>query len=421
MLSVRSIPRNRSVFWLLIAGGAVLRVVLGFTTPGGKFDMQSVRLVYDQLVAHPFHVYAGVKTRGAYRWPYPPGYFPWIVASGKLARLTGWPLHAIFTLPAIAADLALAWLVQSFLGRRGASEETRLAAAALVLLGPVFVGISGYSGQFDSVAILPAFAALVIWEDRDTPRRALWAGLLIGVGAALKTVPILMLIALLPTARGWREALTLVAAAVAVPLASLAPYLITEPSALQSALHYAGGPGTGGITLAVQPDIARSWVTFRPMQQNGLLHLLIRHGRDLDFLVAGVTLALLAWRRTGALTASVILWLMIYAFGSGFFFQYLIWGLPFFIAAGYLWQSALLQVWALAPGTLLYLAPWRSEALVAIYATTMLMLWVGYLAALWRLLPRIVTGQPERSANAAAAGSSAGALPAAAASQAARK
>jgi hypothetical protein len=388
MLSGRAIVRDRRLFWLLITVGVVVRVVLAFTTPGGKFDMQSVRLVYDQLVAHPFHVYGDVRTRGAYRWPYPPAYFPWIVATGKLARLTGWPLHAIFTLPAIAADLALAWLVQGLLGRRGATEEMRLVAAALVLLGPVFVGISGYSGQFDSVAILPAFAALVIWEDRDRRRRALWAGFLIGVGAALKTVPILMLIALLPTVRGWREALTLVAAAVAVPLAFLAPYLITEPSAVQSALHYAGGPGTGGLTLAVQPDIARSWLTFRPVQQNGLLHLLIKHGRDLDFLVAGVTLALLAWRRTGALAASVILWLMIYAFGSGFFFQYLIWGLPFFIAAGYLWQSAVLQLWAIAPGTLLYLAPWRSEALVTVYGTTMLMLWLGYLAALWRVLPR---------------------------------
>src|SRR5207302_10782054 len=106
----------------------------------------------------------------------------------------------------IAADAAIAWLVQAGLGRAGASDRTRLSACALVALGPAFALISGMHGQIDSVAILPAVLALVVWE-RGGSRRALAAGLLIGRAASIKTAPGLMVLALLPSVRSRREAL----------------------------------------------------------------------------------------------------------------------------------------------------------------------------------------------------------------------
>jgi hypothetical protein len=50
------------------------------------------------------------------------------------------------------------------------------------MLGPSFIDISGYHGQIDSVAILPAVLALMVWERRPQPTRSVRAGLLIGLG-----------------------------------------------------------------------------------------------------------------------------------------------------------------------------------------------------------------------------------------------
>jgi len=142
------------------------------------------------------------------------------------ARLARRPsLEFTIRLAPIAANLGIAFVVQDFLGQRGAERSTRLAGAALVAPGPSFLVVSGYHGQFDAVAFLPAVLALTLWE-RDLPRRALWAGLLIGLGGALKTVPLLLLVALLPSVRTRREAAVLVGAAALPVLAALAPFAI---------------------------------------------------------------------------------------------------------------------------------------------------------------------------------------------------
>ena len=66
----------------------------------------------------------------------------------------------------------------------------------LVLAGWRFAFPAGY----DSVAILPALVALWVWEQPRVNRRAVVAGLLIGAGATIETVPIVMLLALIPWA-----------------------------------------------------------------------------------------------------------------------------------------------------------------------------------------------------------------------------
>ncbi len=173
-----------------------------------------------------------MSTRRSTSTPTPAGrtrrVFPWILAADALAGVRG-QFHGWVQLPQIVAGAAIAWLVQDHLGRRGAGERIRLVAVALVALGPSFWIISGYHGQIDALAILFAVAALWFWE-RSEPglRRAIVAGVLIGIGASFKTVPGLLLFALLPSVRSVREGAALVVPALAVPLIALVPWLVAD-------------------------------------------------------------------------------------------------------------------------------------------------------------------------------------------------
>ncbi len=97
---------------------------------------------------------------GAILYPYPPGYLLWLIGAYKLALAfhLSFRDHLVQLLP-IAADLAVAVAVYVYLGRRGADEGRRVAGFALVMLGPVFIAISGYHGQLDSVAMLTGVLA----------------------------------------------------------------------------------------------------------------------------------------------------------------------------------------------------------------------------------------------------------------------
>ncbi len=362
-----------------------MRLAVSFATVGSAFDMESFRLVADRLAAAPFAHYSDMAFGGRPRWPYTPGYIPTIVWASKLADVTGMPFHALISLPAVIADLAIAWIVQSFLGRRGVGERRRLTAAALVVLGPSFAVISGYHGHFDSVAILPAVAALAVWERPGNRRRALAAGLLIGLGGALKTVPLLMVLALLPGARSTREATILLAAAVAVPGLVLLPFLAVDPGGVAHALRYVGVPGAGGLSLVVQPSLSRFWLTDPFVDPSQLTLALVTAGPFLDVLVMVALGALLVRCRFAPLKGAVLVWLAVYVFGTGFFFQYLVWGLPFFIMAGYLGWSGVVQAVALLPTALFYLGPWQERWVVPVYASMMIALWAGFLIALVRL------------------------------------
>jgi hypothetical protein len=129
-------------------------------------------------------------------------------------------------------------------------------AAAAIAFGPSFVVSSAIEGQIDAVAILPAFVAVLVWERAEPGRRAVVAGLLIGAGTAIKTAPILVLLALLPTAVSRREMLRLTAWAVAVPALLVLPFLLLDPSGTLETLRYGGFPGAGSVGLVLQPGLA---------------------------------------------------------------------------------------------------------------------------------------------------------------------
>jgi hypothetical protein len=372
-------PGGKRRLWTLIAAGTILRLAIAATTDGLAFDVGSFHIVRRALADHGLDVYSFVNGASGYRWPYPPAFLAWIEASAGLSRLAGGGYVFVVQLAPIAADAALAWLVAAHLAWRGAAERTWLAAAGLVALGPTFILISGYAVQIDSVAVLPAAAALVVWTRLDGADRAWKAGLLVGLAASIKVVPALVVLALLPTARGWREAAALLGAAVAVPLAFLLPFVIADPDGVRRMLRYNGVPGLGGLTLAVQPDLAEAWLR-RPTGYNAVNTWIAEHQRIVNAAVVLGTGAFLLVRRISAERAAVVLWLVVWAFGTGFFFQYLVWGLPFLLLAGHLRAAAALQLVTLLPAVLYYAGPWHDDGIVVIFVVIMLAVWLAWLA-----------------------------------------
>ena len=379
METLRSSPAR--ALWLLLVSGIAMRLAWVAQTGGLSFDMESFRQVASALGAHPLQAYGELNPEGVYRWPYPPGYFPWVVVSDALAGAGLMSFRVAIVLPAVFADAALAWLVHLGLGRTGASDRARLAGAAVVMLGPVFALVSGFHGQIDALAILPAVAALLVWE-RGGPRRALVAGLLIGVGISIKTAPGLVLLALLPTVTSRREAGALVGAALALPLAALAPFLVADAAGVTRALGYGGIPGQGGITLLADPNLAHHWVENQPgVGPNGLVSFLSDHG-GLITGAAVLAAAGLAWRRRLApREAALLLWLTFYALGTGFAFQYAIWGLPFMLLAGRARWAIALQAGLVIPMLMFYAGPFKGPAFVAGYVVVMGIVWTGLAAA----------------------------------------
>jgi hypothetical protein len=386
--------RARWALWTIIAAGVLVRLVLAFATYGDGPDIRAVSLVGRALTSDPLHVYGHVNAGIVHQWPYPSAYFPWIAASVGLHDTVGLPFHGWIQVAPIVADAVIAWVVQDFLGRRGAGNPTRLAAAAAVALGPSFGIISGYQGQFDSVGILPALLALTLWERMEAGgRRALVAGGLIGLGGALKITPLVLLLALLPTVSSRREAVVLVAAAGSVVLVAMSPFLIAEPRAVFDSLGYAGLPGVGGLTLAAQPELAQNWLSDPPYAgANWIVGVLAGHAILVNGAVLVTVGALLLHRRVAPVPAAILLWLSLYVFGTGFFFQYMIWGLPFFLLGGHLAKAALLQAALVAPAVLFYMRPWADRGVAVPYAVIMIAVWATLTVALaisaWRLWTR---------------------------------
>jgi hypothetical protein len=382
--------------WALIALGTVVRLAIAAATDGVVYDVESFQLTRHALADDFLHAFGALNGPGFYRWPYPPGFFPWIEVSVAGDRIFGGGYIGFIQLAPIAADAALAWLVAWYLADRNLPRRAWLAAGGLIALGPSFVVISGYAVQIDSVAVLPAVGALIVWERADRSERAdrVWkAGLLLGLAASIKTVPGLMVLALLPTARGWREAGALVACAVAVPLVLLAPFAVADLDGVREMLRYSGAPGLGGLTLALQPDLAETWLR-TPTDFNGINHWIFEHQRWVNASVLGLTAVFLLRFRVAAPLAAVVLWLAIWAFGTGFFFQYLVWGLPFMLMAGYIRSAAALQLVTIVPAILFYAGPWKADSVVVAFVIVMLAVWLAWLAALVILARAGARGHP---------------------------
>src|SRR5688572_17786869 len=107
--------------WVL-AGGLVVRLIVVVATEGFPFDQLGFVTAERAFAQHGLAAYDYTLDL----WPYPPAYFPWLVIADALGAFN----HTL-RLPAVIADLVLAWLAADLLRRRGASERKCLAAAAV--------------------------------------------------------------------------------------------------------------------------------------------------------------------------------------------------------------------------------------------------------------------------------------------------
>jgi uncharacterized membrane protein len=378
------------VLAVVLVAGLVGRVLFALNTAGVVYDLDSLKIVAGLLHSHPGTVYQVANANHAYpRWPYPPGFFPIIWACRIIADhiVVGDGFETMIRFPTIVSDIAIAFVVQEFLRLKGLSKPRRLAAAALVALGPSFAAISGIHGQIDADGILPVVIAVYVWE-RRVPRRALIAGVLIGVGAMVKSIPGLVLLALLPSVETRREAFTLIGAALAVAVAAIGPYVIHDGIHWFRNLDYNGGIGLGSLSLVAQPSLALNWLHVGSTPISGFSFDLDHAAR---WIAAGTVLcsfAVLLRARAAAPLAAAALYLTVYAFGVTFFMQYMVWGLPFLLMAGYLWQVLALEALLLAPVYVIYHGVTTNTAGKVLYVAPMLLVWACVTVGLGLLLRR---------------------------------
>jgi hypothetical protein len=230
--------------------------------------------------------------------------------------------------------------------------------------------------------MLPAALGIAAWERGIVPRRALAAGALIGVGAAIKTVPGLLLLAVLPRSASRREAAVAAGAAVAVPFLLLVPFALATPDAIDIVARYHGAPGLGSLSLVVQPDLPSGWFGQRLVERSALTDGL-QDLRTPIVLAALGTLGLwLARVRPAPFVAAAMVWLTFYVFGVNFFLQYAVWGLVFLILAGELPMAVVLQALVLAPLLVTYAHVRGARAVDVLYSVPMLAFWGASLTML---------------------------------------
>lgn len=374
---------------LLIAGLAVriLFVALRGDTHYATFDMDSIVKVISMMRAHPLLVYSLDRHGSPPVWPYPPMAFAWLWPLSAIHELNSSQLAWLVRIPGIAADLGIAWIVQAFLGQRGARDRVRLTSAALVALGPMFVGTSAVEGQIDSVAWLCPVAALYMWGRLPEHRRWIAAGLLIGVGAAIKTVPLVMALAFVPMVSNWRQGFKLIGGALIVPILAIAPFWLADPATVHYITSYQGFPGSGGLGMLVQPELTRHLLNGVILPWNPVQTLLQHTVR----FVLPATLATCTFvsrrRRTPPHLTGTFLLLAVYVFNPNYFAQYSVWGLPIFLMSAFVAEVALAQALLFLPLLIESQSPSANTNLFLPYFTFMAAAWllaaVGWLG-MWR-------------------------------------
>jgi hypothetical protein len=371
----------------MLAAGTAIRLWIAFTNRGVLYDIDSAYIVGAALKAHPLHVYDTL------RYPYPGGYLPVIFLCRSIADLTGAVYYGVFKVPAIFADAGIGALVWIGCGELGASRRVRLTSVALVAFGPMFVLISGYHGQIDAAGILPAVLAMVVWT-RGGADRAWQAGLLIGLGASIKTVPLFMVLALLPTVRSRREALVMLGSAVAVPLLTLVPFLIADYHATTTSLTANKGvPGFGGLSLFVQPGIIHGWLHGTSFVPDSATLWFERRQNELVLVAVLAAGAFARRRRMPPALAASLLWIAVYIANPEWSYQYFVWGLPFFLLAGFTAGAAALQLALALPAAELYFkfavgsAGW-------LYLPLIYLTWAGLVLAAVAIVRRPASSAP---------------------------
>lgn len=130
----------------------------------------------------------------------------------------------LLKLPYLIFDLPVAWLLASLFK----TTRMKLLSFSLWMFNPINLYATYMVGQFDVIPTFFVVAALAIVMHRKNWWRIdqlYWAALLLGIGAAYKIYPLLLLIPLSSVATGWGKRLLVVMMGVIPYLLSVLPFL----------------------------------------------------------------------------------------------------------------------------------------------------------------------------------------------------
>lgn len=167
-------------------------------------------------------------------YPYPPVWV-WVEAGAEwIARHSGLSFAVLVKLPVLAAEVAIVALLVGWGAERGGAARW---AAWIYALHPVAVLVSGFHGQFESLALLMLLLAIRAFERGRLDA----AALALAAGIALKSFPVLAVPVFLLRVRGSAARLRFLVLALLPTAALLVPYLAHDAAAVARELFGYGG------------------------------------------------------------------------------------------------------------------------------------------------------------------------------------
>lgn len=201
---------------------------------------------------------------------WPPLWLPVTAFAVSISETLHLPFYFVAKVPSILADVIIVFLLYSVAERYGRhAQRTALAYA----LNPISIYTTSVHGNFDSFPLLCAtVAALLYAPDVEADPRGVRAGAWLGVGAAFKTWPLLVLPALLTPLRSTRRRIVIAGTAVSLWLiALLLPWPFFGRSAVTMAFGYRGMSGWWGLTSlrsllpSAPSDQTVTWIFYAAM------------------------------------------------------------------------------------------------------------------------------------------------------------
>ena len=367
--------------WMPVAAAFVVRLAAILLSDRVVADVLRYRRVAEHVLDVSWNPYLAPRL-----YPYPP-LWVWVEAGSEwLARYSGLSFAVLVKLPVLAAEVGIVALLVRWGAARGGAARW---APWIYALHPVAVLVTGFHGQFDSLALLMVLLA-VRASERGRYDAAAFA---LAAGIAVKSFPILVLPALLLRVRGAAARVRFLAFALLPVVVLLVPYLAHDAGAVARELFGYGGVadfGWIGVWRGVR------WMMGGTLGRGEARYwgVLIPAAKIL-FLAAGG--AVLARRRaSGDLVVTVLaVFVAFQAFYGALSAQYLLWVVPLAVLRPDRWL-ALHGAMATAGlvGFYLFLAPGvltpaetRADAagtLWVIGAAAVLLVAVGWVVALAR-------------------------------------
>jgi 4-amino-4-deoxy-L-arabinose transferase-like glycosyltransferase len=270
-------------------------------------------------------------------FPYTPLTLPLPAASLLLAQMSGLPFDLLVKLWPIAADCGLTVLVWRAALRLGRAPASARTLGLLYALNPVAILTSAFHGNQITLAVLFAFWAYTVagedGEERGYPR----AGLLLGIGIAVRSFPLLLLpvfLVLLPFGAGaaaWRRrAIFTGLALLPAVLVSIPALLLDAPAYLRETLVYHGFIDQGWMAIRRAWGVVSGTSGAEAVPPPATLALLDASKWLFLALYGGLIAWLARQRRAVSLAAGCLLaWLLFLIAYGGVSTHYLVWVVPF--------------------------------------------------------------------------------------------